>query len=456
MICFRDEDDFTSRSKSSRHRTSGHSRRYNDDHRRDSGDEDEAPRHHQRSNTIEFERIRERENKPESHDEPQPKQDMNDPRLRRLMAAKASSGRQRRRHSTDDSDESDDADTRHRRVHQPEVLSEGDDDESMGNQRMELESDDSDTSGDDEMDEEAVQRRRELMRQRAQARAQIGVGQEEIMEKEDEQAEQSEEEEGEETSEEETTDSEEEEGARLKPVFVRKKDRLTVQEREKEEAKQRQLEREAEEAKKTRRRETLRIVESTVKKEVMERKEKDSDPQGLNEINTDDEHEELEYEAWKLRELKRMKRDREEKETLEKEQAEAERLRNMTEDERRQELRNNPRQVTNKAAKGKYKFMQKYYHRGAFFMEKEENIYKRDYSSATLEDNFDKTVLPKVMQVKNFGRSGRTKYTHLVDQDSTQFDSAWSQETTQNLKFQLNHAAGMKNGFERPSVKKKK
>merc|ERR1712227_713328 len=55
-----DDDDFTSRSKSSRHRSSGHSRSYNDDHRRDSGDEDEAPRHHQRSNTIEFERIRER------------------------------------------------------------------------------------------------------------------------------------------------------------------------------------------------------------------------------------------------------------------------------------------------------------------------------------------------------------------------------------------------------------
>ena len=109
---------------------------------------------------------------------------MNDPRLRRLMAAKESSGRQRRRHSTDDSSESDDADTRHRKVHQPEVLSEGEDEESMGNQRMELESDDSDTSGDDEMDEDAVQRRRELMRQRAQARAQIGVGQEEIMEKE--------------------------------------------------------------------------------------------------------------------------------------------------------------------------------------------------------------------------------------------------------------------------------
>ena len=48
-----------------------------------------------------------------------------------------------------------------------------------------------------------------------------------------------------ETTEEETDDSDAEEGARLKPIFIRKKDRLTVQERDREEAKQRQIEREA-------------------------------------------------------------------------------------------------------------------------------------------------------------------------------------------------------------------
>ncbi len=106
-----------------------------------------------------------------------------------------------------------------------------------------MSSSDSSSSGDEELDEEAISRRRDLMRQRALAKAQIGIDQEEILvvssksnpnilicfipfyalslqDKEEEKS-GSEEDDDDETSEEET-DSEEED-AKLKPVFVRKK-----------------------------------------------------------------------------------------------------------------------------------------------------------------------------------------------------------------------------------------
>lgn len=50
------------------------------------------------------------------------------------------------------------------------------------------------------------------------------------------------------------------------------------------------------------------------------------------------------------------------------------------------------------------------------------DVRKNNYNEPTLEDKFNKEALPAVLQVKNFGKRGRTKYTHLMDQDTTKYE----------------------------------
>ncbi|XP_063305005.1 microfibrillar-associated protein 1 [Pelobates fuscus] len=366
--------------------------------------------------------------------EEQPEESTSDPRLRRLQN-RMNEGVEERL-------------ARHRKIVEPEVIGESESESEPGEEWHVERVEDTSEEEEEEIDDEEIERRRILMRQRAEERKNEEM---EVLEVEDEGK--SGEESESESEYEEYTDSEDEMEPRLKPVFIRKKDRVTVQEREVEAIKQKEAEVEAKRMAEERRKYTLKIVEEETKKEIEENKRSLA---ALDALNTDDENDEEEYEAWKVRELKRIKRDREEREAMEKEKAEIERMRNMTEEERRAELRANGKIITNKALKGKYKFLQKYYHRGAFFMDEDEDVYKRDFSAPTLEDHFNKTILPKVMQVKNFGRSGRTKYTHLVDQDTTSFDSAWGQESAQNTKFFKQKAAGVRDVFERPTVKKRK
>lgn len=358
---------------------------------------------------------------------------------------------------------------RRRRVHEPEVIaeqSESEESEAEIERPARLASSaipEEESSDEGELDDEEIERRRIMLRQRARAKLN---DEEELLaipevEKETEVKKQTVEDEDMYTTDEDSdyTDSDEEdEGQRLKPVFVRKKDRLTIQEREKEEERQLELAEEAKKAAADRRRYTIKMIEQDTRAELEALTAADTQSvldKALQAIDSDDGNDEAEYEGWKLRELKRVKRDREEREAMNKEREEIERLSKMTPEERHAALRNQPKKVTNEKTKGKYRFLQKYYHRGAFFMEKEEDIFSRNFAQPTLDDHFDKTILPKVMQVKNFGRSGRTKYTHLVDQDTTNFDSPWSLDASSSSKFTATRAAGMKQVFDRPTKKKR-
>ncbi|GBP97902.1 Microfibrillar-associated protein 1 [Eumeta japonica] len=349
-------------------------------------------------------------------------EEVDDPRLRRLRTV---------------------AHSPRRKEHQPEII-DAEPEPMQASPEEALASSESE----DELEDEEIERRRQALKAKLAARE----AENELLgrDEDDELLDGKKEESG--SSDTEYTDSEEDTGPRVKPVFVRASERMTVAERERKMKQQKKEEAEARKEKEERRREALKLVEETIRAE--QRNTQGEQKEGnINDVCTDDENDELEYEAWKLREMKRIKRDKEEREAVEKEMLAIERMRNMTEEERRVEQRLNPKVVTNKAVKGKYKFLQKYYHRGAFYLDKEEEVFKQDFSGPTLDDHFDKTVLPKVMQVKKFGRSGRTKYTHLVDQDTTEFDSAWSIEGA--IARLSTYRGGLKQVFERPSAKRK-
>merc|ERR1712176_1237220 len=109
----------------------------------------------------------------------------------------------------------------------------------------------------------------------------------------------------------------------------------------------------------------------------------------------------------------------------------------------------------------KFNFLQKYYHRGTFFQDKattgEEPLYLRDYHEPLAEEQFDKQLLPKAMQVRRglFGKKGQVKHTHLTDVDTTDMSAAWSQHSKQVQKYQerMASAKGV-NDFSRPASSK--
>ena len=182
-----------------------------------------------------------------------------------------------------------------------------------------------------------------------------------------------------------------------------------------------------------------------------------------SDVDTDDEaHEAEEYDGWQARELARVTRDREEREAAFREREELERLRAMTDEERAEWDRTHPPPVSAAQAakdKAKWSFMQKYYHKGAFFQSAADDkfgtigtfeIYSRDFGAATGEDKgTDRSMLPKArrdagamrtraaaltraravgcfarlqaMQVRKgtFGRAGQVKWTHLSAEDTS-------------------------------------
>lgn len=203
-----------------------------------------------------------------------------DPRLRRLA---------RHRSVSEEDDDDDGGDERYResrlrrykerRIQEPEIIvsenedlpsdkeMQSDNDEKIQytmdiERKRRIDLDDSASASDSELSDTEIEKRR----QRLKSKMLHHRKDEEVLERKEEEK-QSESSDAA-SSYEEETESEEDNEPRLKPLFVSKKDRATIAEKEKEAQKQKQLEYEAKRLAKERRRQTLRMVEDSVKKDL--------------------------------------------------------------------------------------------------------------------------------------------------------------------------------------------
>ncbi|GAA5970831.1 hypothetical protein JCM3765_005579 [Sporobolomyces pararoseus] len=225
----------------------------------------------------------------------------------------------------------------------------------------------------------------------------------------------------EESSEYETDSEEEEEPLKpiYKPVFVSKRNRDTIAEREKEldpeiiEAKRAaEIEKQKEQSK--------NLVADSIVRELAEKETQAVQP---DVDDTDGLDPEGEFEEWKLRELTRLKRDKEARYALEKIKEEVEARRTMPEALRLKEDTERAEKSRKEKKKGSQVFLQKYHHKGAFHQD-QEILKKHDYTAPTIS-TVDVSSLPSVLQKRNFGKMSQSKYTHLADQDTSRKDGGF-------------------------------
>ncbi|CAB4438949.1 unnamed protein product [Rhizophagus irregularis] len=153
-----------------------------------------------------------------------------------------------------------------------------------------------------------------------------------------------------------------------------------------------------------RKKESHVMVEEYAQKALQKEVNEDTELQKVD--DTDGLDEQVEYKQWKLRELLRIKRDKEERIAREIECEEIECRCNISEEQYLKEDIERIKKQHKEKPKGQYKFLQKYYHKGSFYLKEHDEILKCNYTLSTLNEVAHREILPKVMQVKNFGHIG--------------------------------------------------
>lgn len=224
----------------------------------------------------------------------------------------------------------------------------------------------------------------------------------------------------------------------LKPSFVEKESRITLVEKAKKEQEEQELEEQLKLIQQEVRTETNRRLLEAMKLEELTDRQQEENLQDDDDLDNPEE-----VKKWKIREIKRILRDKEERESRENELEEIDRRRNLADWERREEDKILGNDESAKPEKRKIKFLQKYYHKGVFFQQRDEHgklhpIFMRDYN-APVEEDTDKSYLPNSLQKRrgDFGMKGQSKWTHLTSEDTTNFDPLFRVNDTLLTKQQM-------------------
>lgn len=238
----------------------------------------------------------------------------------------------------------------------------------------------------------------------------------------------SEDDEGEESEEEESS-SEDEKPIRARPVFLKKGQRDAASRNIDGGGQQRKPEDELWADEQTRKRERAdAMIQEELEKQAqlkaVGKKYWDDEDNIVDDVDdTDDLDPEAEYAAWKLREIKRLKRDQDAMVAAEREREEIERRRNLSKEEREAEDKIFiDAQKEERQGKGTMGFKQKYFHKGAFFTDDLGELGKRDIMAGRYEDDFKmKEALPEYLQARDITKIGKksgTKYKDMKSEDT--------------------------------------
>lgn len=204
----------------------------------------------------------------------------------------------------------------------------------------------------------------------------------------------------------------------LKPIFVPKRARTTISTDAAADQHQLELDAEAkaEAEAAVRRKEAHDLAAAAIKRQLAEQEYQDTHQTDVD--DTDGLDPEAEFQAWRERELARLRRDHEAILAKQRAQQEIDAFKSLPEAEKERLGRERAAQLRaeKKEQRGNPAFLQKYYHKGSFFQDMD--ILKRDYTEKTSKD-VDISKLPKMMQVRGYGEKGRSKWTHLANEDTS-------------------------------------